>query len=634
MGCRVLELNRRGQELLSAGRTKQAERRFSEAVRLCECAVPALNNLALCAYLRGNLCRAVQTAHQVLEYHPENIFAHCTLAESHMKLGQTEKAQFHMDRALALLDDPASLAPMEKLNKVIEALAALEKDDTICSLYQAVRDEEEIEEILDAISWFYIGVAAANLGHLGEARAFWQRAHEEDPQFKPPMFYSSVAQLVQEGKAPSIRFCYAFPARDDPDRLDPAHPPDELKPAVIEAIWEGKEDLRSAAVELLARWEDPWAEAFLRLLLTQPELSDDLKTQAAAALIDRGALAEDEKIEMHLGGQHRTVVLQRREIPKEPPPEAVKQFEQGLKYKGKGDLARAEKAYRKALELVPYFGPAMVNLANICRATERLDEAEQLLRRAIDFDEDPTALLNLAALSMQRDDYEEASATLAKISPDDLDEGGLSLFYRIQGHLHLDRGEFVSAKSAFQRLIELDPKDEEARKFLVRAENLGQWQARQQIYWERRRRRYRSRPVHSEMSLVAALLNLTKENLTGMARWQGIPYLAGSRKRELAEGIASVLKTDVSEIWMRLSPEAKRALRWLVVNAGGKASLAALTKRFGSIDDDSIDWLYEEPDSAVGELELAGFVFIGQDEHGETVALIPAELAELLSFHE
>ncbi len=630
VGRRVLALNQDGQELLDAGRTKQAERRFSEAVRLCECAVPALNNLALCAYLRGNLRRAVQTAQRVLEYHPENIFAHCTLAESHMKLGQTEKAQFHMDRALALLEDPASLAPLEKLNKVIEALAALEQDDTICSLYQAIRDEEDIEVILDAISWFYIGVAAANLGNLRIARAIWQRSGEEDPLVKPATLYSTAARLIEEGKAPSVHFCYAVETKNDPDQLDPAHPPDKLKPAVIEAIWEGKEDVRRAMVELLAQWEDPWAEDFLRLLLTQPGLPDDLKTQAAAALIDRGVLAEGDEIKMHLGGQHRTVVMQRREIPNEPPPEAVEQFEQGVKHKERGDLARAEKAYRRALELAPYLAPAMVNLANICRMTERLDEAEQLLKRAIDFDESSTALLNLASLSMQRNDYEGAAATLARISPDNLDEEGLFLFYRIQGYLHLDRGDFTSAKSAFQRLIELDPNSEEATKLLVRAENMGKWQARWQVYWEKRRRRYRSQPVDSNMPLVTALLTLTKENLTGMARWHHIPSVTALRKKELAERIASVLKENVAEAWTRLSPEAKRALRWLVVNTGGKAELAALTERFGSIGEDSIDWYYAEPESVVGELQLAGFVFLGADEHGETVGLIPVELAELL----
>jgi len=629
VGRRVLALNQDGQELLDAGRTKQAERRFSEAVRLCECAVPALNNLALCAYLRGNLRHAVQTAHRVLEYHPENIFAHCTLAESHMKMEQTEKAQFHMDRALALLEDPASLAPLEKLNKVIEALAALEQDDTICSLYQAVRDEEDVEEILDTTSWFYIGVAAANLGNLRIARTIWRRADEGDLLLKPAVLYSTAARLIEEGKAPSVYFGYAVETKDDPDRLDPAHPPDKLKPAVIEAIWVGKEDVRRAMVELLAQWEDPWAEDFLHLLLTQPELPDDLKTQAVSALIDRGVLAEGDEIEMHLGGQHRTVVMQRREIPNEPPPEAVKQFEQGVKHKEKGDLARAEKAYRRALELAPYFAPAMVNLANICRMTERLDEAEQLLKRAIDFDESSTAILNLASLSMQRNDYEGAAATLSRISSDDLDEEGLFLFYHIQGYLHLHRGDFTSAKAAFQRLIELDPKNEEATKLLVRAENMGKWQARQQVYWEKRRRRYRSRPVDLKMPLVTALLTLTKENLTGMARWHHILSITALRKKELAERIASVLKENVTEAWTRLSPEAKRALRWLMANAG-KASLANLTKRFGSIDEDSIDWYYEEPDSVVGELQLAGFVFLGADEHAETVALIPAELAKLL----
>ena len=384
-------------------------------------------------------------------------------------------------------------------------------------------------------------------------------------------------------------------------------------------------------IDLLARWENPWATDFLQLLLTQPELPDDLKIQAISSLIDRGVLAEDDEIKMHIGGQYRTVRMHRKEIPNEPPPEAVKHFEQGVKHKEKGDLTRAEKAYREALELAPYLASAMVNLANICWVTKRLDEAEQLLKKAIDFDESPTALVNLASLFLQQGDFEAATSTLARINLDDLDGEGLFLFHHIQGYVHLHQGDLSSAKAAFQRLITLDPTNEEAKKLLAQVENMGNWQARRQVYREKRRKRYRSQPIDLKMPLAAALLTLTKDNhLTAVARWHHIPFITALRKKELAERIASVLKETVTEAWTRLSPEAKRALRWLADNAKGKATLDTLAERFGSMDEDSIDWCYEAPDSVVGQLQLAGFVFLGADKHGETVGLIPTELVELL----
>lgn len=97
LGERVLKLNWEGQSLLDAGRIKAAERKFREATRICECAIPAINNLALCAQLRGDSKRAIRMANQTFESHPANVFAHCTLAECHQKLGRTEKARSHAE---------------------------------------------------------------------------------------------------------------------------------------------------------------------------------------------------------------------------------------------------------------------------------------------------------------------------------------------------------------------------------------------------------------------------------------------------------------------------------------------------------------------------------------------------------
>ena len=145
-------------------------------------------------------------------------------------------------------------------------------------------------------------------------------------------------------------------------------------------LWaeEQDDDYRHHLVALLETWEDAWAEEFLHLILLQPELSDDVKTHAATALIERGAIDEGEKIEMFIDGMKRQIILKKEEIPA-PPPEAVKQFELGLAQRQAGDLVSAEKSYRKALEIDPVFPEVLVNLANICRSTDRTDEAVQLL---------------------------------------------------------------------------------------------------------------------------------------------------------------------------------------------------------------------------------------------------------------
>ena len=166
-GQRVLELNWEGQDLLDSGRIKAAERKFHEATQICEYAIPALNNLGLCFQLRGDTKRAIRTAHKALEFHSEDVFAHCTLSECYQEMGQTIKARSHIDRAVILLEDPD--VPLDKLLKVIEALAKLQWDERIIDIYQSYHEGIGFEEVMDGITWFYIGVAAANLGLIHDA---------------------------------------------------------------------------------------------------------------------------------------------------------------------------------------------------------------------------------------------------------------------------------------------------------------------------------------------------------------------------------------------------------------------------------------------------------------------------------
>lgn len=618
-GERVFKLIREGQKLLDSGRIKAAERKFRDATRICECAIPALNNLALCASLRGETKRAIRTAHQALEYHPTNVFAHCTLAECYEELGRTEKARFHIERAIVLLEDPG--VPLDKLTKVIEALATLQWDEKIDQVYRSYREGVGFEEVLDGISWFYIGVAAANLGHVEEALALWDRARGEEPRFGLPELYTTAALLVQEGKAPSFRFSYHFGKEGEPP--DPLHPVEEIKPALVEGIWSEKEDLPHAVVETLGIWEDPWAEEFLRLILTQPELPDDLKVHAASALIDRGVFAEDEEIEMFIKGKRRKVVVNREEVPS-PPPAAVKKFESGLALRQAGDIAAAEEAYHEALRIDPDFAEAMVNLANICRSTDRLEEAERLLEKAIALTGSATAILNLAALYLlEQDRVEEGRELINSVFIDELDNNLLPIYYRLLGQLHIFDGDFAAARRVFKELIALQPDDQTVDHLFTLLAGSKTLRDESITLRRKRRERYLRQPVDPQMPLVMALGTLTKDNLIGIAHWYDISY-GTRRKAELAQMLADYLQDEETDIWVELSADAWEVVEFLR-GVGGSAPLAKLEEKFGSTEDDSIDWKYDFPYSAIGELQISGIVFVGEC-NGETIVFIPKEM--------
>jgi tetratricopeptide (TPR) repeat protein len=637
LGKQVLKLNWEGQSLLDAGRIKAAERKFREAIQICECAIPALNNLALCSQLRGDTKRAIRATQQVLEFNSTNVFAHCTLAECYEGLGRTEKARSHVKRAITLLEDPD--VPLDKLTKVIEALAQLRWDEKICQVYRSYQEGVGIEDVLDGISWLYLGVAAANLGRIDEALFHWERARKKDPKMEVADLYATVMLLVQNGKVPPFRFSHRLDRDTKP--LDPKHPSEDLKPVVANAIWdeEADDEYRHALVDLLGTWEDAWAEEFLRLILIQPDLPDDLKVHAASSLVERGVIDEDEGIEMFIHGTKQTVVVNRKAITHEPLSAAVKQFERGLAYRQSGNITAAEEAYRKALKIDPGLAEAMVNLANICRSTNRLEEGEHLLREAVELEPSPTAILNLAAVyllegkhaeeeDVEEERVEEGRNLISSISVEDIGADLLPLYYRAVGQLHVLDWDFQAAREAFKKLIALRPGDKETERLL-------DWVAAAEAFRDdslslrnQRRARYLRQPVDPEMPLVMALHTLTKDNLIGITYWYDLSY-GTRRKAEIAQMIADYLQDEDVDIWAEISTDTWDVLEFLR-SVGGSASLTQLEEKFGSTEDDSIDWKYRIPNSSIGELQVSGIVFVGQNNK-ETIAFIPKELRSRLT---
>jgi len=626
-GQRALELNWEGQDLLNTGKAKAAERKFRDAIEICEYAIPALNNLALCMQLRGDIKRAIRTAHRVLDFHPTDVFAQCTLAECYQEMGRTGKARSHIKQAVSLLENPD--VPLDKLLKVLEALARLNWDEKIIDVYRSYREGIGFEDAMDGISWFYIGVATANLGLIDEALLHFRRAFDEDHRIKLAQVHAEALLLVRDNKVPSFRFLYQ--TREKEEAFDPKHLSDEIKPILVAGLWNKSldEDYGHHVVELLTVWEDAWAEKFLRSIIIQPELSDDVKMHAVTALVERGALGEDEPIEMLIDGMKRMVVINKEKVPT-PSPEAAKQFELGLSRAEAGDTAGAEGAYRKALKINPDFPEVLVNLANICRSTDRTEEGAQMLERAVDLTGNLKAILNLAVVYiLEQDRIEEGEDLLSMLEIDEIDEDLLPIYYRLIGHLDVYSGDFDAARNAFNRLIALQPDDETAKDLLgwvARAEAVREYDREM---WNRRRDRYLRQPVDSKMPLVMALQNLTKDNLIGIMHWYDLSY-GSMRKEQIAETLADHLRSEEIDILEDTSGDAWEVLEYLT-SVGGSAPLAPLEEKFGGTEDDSIDWKYELPTSSIGELQSMGLLFVGQDTSKETIAFIPKEILQRLS---
>jgi predicted CXXCH cytochrome family protein len=87
----------------------------------------------------------------------------------------------------------------------------------------------------------------------------------------------------------------------------------------------------------------------------------------------------------------------------------------GLYWSEHGDAEASEAAYRRALELDPDFTPALINLAELYRATGRSEEEAMLLERAGEANpEDASVLHALGLLRVRQKRYDEALALLEK----------------------------------------------------------------------------------------------------------------------------------------------------------------------------------------------------------------------------
>ena len=90
-------------------------------------------------------------------------------------------------------------------------------------------------------------------------------------------------------------------------------------------------------------------------------------------------------------------------------------------YLQRGDVARAEKTYRSAIESDASFSPAYINLADLYRATGREAEAEKVLRQGLRATYDKTAVLHALGLNLVRQKrMDEALEYLQQAAESDL----------------------------------------------------------------------------------------------------------------------------------------------------------------------------------------------------------------------
>lgn len=631
---RAQELVRQGVDYLQQSRIVAAQRKFRQALGVCETSVDARTYLALTHVLQRNWEQAQSEATAVLAVEPDNLLALTTVAQAQAGAGQPVEANNTAAKTLRQFygRHRGRARSMDELIHVVNMLVAMESHRRLHQLYQrCVRGRAGVwDETLLA----YLGIAAFNSGHHRDARWAWRQAQlQADERAELFTSYLFANDLIEQERVPHFLLDYRLNTEAEPPY--PTDPPGFLKVFALRTLWHGDDvQAQRAALDLLSFGDEDWETTFLLLLLRDEELSDEVKMHAGATLMERGLVPEDEPLEMHVDGELQPVVIRTERPEFDLDAEAAAYFGEALEADAQGLGATAEAGYRAVLELVPTFVLALLGLATICLYSGRLEEAERLLLDAMQVEPlDPLVLFNVATLRLQQEQFRGAWSVLRAISVAELPPELRPLYYWMFGRLALQFNMPEAAETAFGHGLQLDPDSEElAAGLAVASKSAEETRQRTTRSSQRRRQRHEGQLIERNVTWFQALQRLTLPRLQAIGRHIGVSGVWEMRKNELVEYIASVLREELGAVWHALSPREQAALRW-IDRQGGVVAYDELRRRYGTDTEDSIDWLETEPETVPMRLQFNGLVFVGRlCKQSEPVAVVPQETRHALRF--
>jgi hypothetical protein len=167
---------------------------------------------------------------------------------------------------------------------------------------------------------------------------------------------------------------------------------------------------------------------------------------------------------------------------------------------------------------------------------------------------------------------------------------------------------------------------QESLPLLVTPDNLHDRMVRE---W---RKDQNAKPISLDTKLQATLNKCPSQWIDGIAVYLG--YSPKGEKRNKVAAIRAHLleKPKLKVVASGLPTEAQQALA--MVNASGWLRCGELARRFGAEDNDGWWWEEDAPQSIIGQLRLAGLLYVGKapvSRRNLTVAVIPVELRPLLA---
>jgi Trp operon repressor len=237
---------------------------------------------------------ALSCISQVLEADPNNLHALCNLAVLAHHMGE-EKISRHI---VATLKKLVPLYP-EHVYKLATTLGILSEHEVAYQLFsRLLKWDPDPEPAL----YHYAAAAAWNTGRYEEARRFWKKAANADPESDVPRFYlNHVDEWLkkEEGFVPFIHYHYHLPFEEQVVRVDPLKPQTSqleqlkssplLRSSFFWALHHGDSNTKLQVLQLMGWIGDSEAEQILRQFLLKPDEDEELKRAALLILRQMGA---------------------------------------------------------------------------------------------------------------------------------------------------------------------------------------------------------------------------------------------------------------------------------------------------------------------------------------------------------
>jgi len=605
--ARATALLDEGRALLDAGDTTRAEACFRTAASLSD--LPAArNNWALCRYLAGDHTAVLQILAPILSAAELAPFSRALACRSLAASGEADKANRELKAAIRDLDSGLALfqrhraspdaAWVEYTVPVKQAAGALGHDRMVLDLHGRWPGRDLPSGA------FAAGVAAFHLGRYEQATRYWGRITAHG-WVKPLQAYVRVAEMVGAGLIPPFRLEHE-PPMDALEDLKAVGSVERLsargsvRVRMLAYLFEPEVPDKGAAVSGLITNTGQWGVDLGQRFLAGPTVPIEVKMGAAQALTELGVLTPGEPISIIHEGRPSSIEVKPIELNESNEAEQTFQRARTLR-----DAGQPDEALRLLNDLTFHgiaYPPAMMMQANLLRTSGHLDEARSILESLEKLGpEDPGVLFNLASLWIQYGNLERARA-------------------------YANRVPTAGEPAEFRRMLN------EMKAYLRQAALLENLPSLADIA-NARREAIEERPISLNVTLAGALRQIPVEWLDAAVAAHGVS--PAKRRPEREKALAGALKEPVQlrKALAAESAEVRACLQYLLT-AGGWCKLQALTKPFGSQDQDGFFWDEQPPTSTIGRVRLLALAFVGRAVLGGRryrVVVVPEDLRALLA---